>query len=535
MDLLGNLGHLLLAYPWAAALVAAAAIGGVVYYFYKTTIDFWLMDAWYCTPLVGRTAQLARRVSPAADQAYKGWLQSEVTLGSDYASHVHSMSPKAFREYRTYLGRAGDGGRRPLPGWMMAVLVVLVAAEAYGISYLIAGGLARNMSENARVIGTGAIVIVVCIGLVWLTHAAGKNLYRNLLVDGNVNKWDEAMNAGDGSDLAAQRERLPLETHAGITIEDGHLDDDHPDYSQCLNRVGNKTTWFVFWIALALILIFGGFQVALRVNDSLQKLTRDTIGISAGDSAQTSSPIPNFGDPQAPALPAVIADPDKRADGRANDEEKSTEVMGGWLTSLALAFIYLMTQVTSIYAGYSFGFAGEYSEEAYRETHGCQVYETYLKEERRLKGIAERRMQTLHQRMRDKARNRNITFGGDFYRFLLIHEPRTVTHRDHASPQPAAARPAKPQGIQDHLARMESMSTDEMKTYLMGLPEDQFNQVRPHVPAMLAARATRAKRGDDLEILFPSEPSPVDPRGRAVDQMLAADGGGGLGTVPVGP
>lgn len=555
MDILGNLGHLIMAFPYYAAVVGVSVVFAIIYRVYKTSIDFWAMDAWYSTPVIGRLAQLSRRVAPAAGQDFKGWLQSEVTLGSDYANYIHGQSPKTFRQYRTYLGRAGDGGRKPLPGWLVAVLLVLVAAEAYGISYLIAGGLARNMSENARIIGTGAIVIVVCIGLVLLTHAAGKHLYRNLLVSRTVKKWSEATTNAELADGAVARENSPFETHAGITVEEGHLDDKDPDYSQCINRVGSKTTWFVVWIALAIILIFGGLQVALRVNDSLQKLTRDTIGLSTDAAVQgvPSSPIPDFGDPQATAQPAILSAPDQLANRRAAEEMKSTETQGGWLTSLALAFIYLMTQLTSIYAGYSYGFGGEYSEEAYRETHGCQVFETYQQAERKLKGLADRRMQSLHQRIRDRAANRNIALNGDFYRFLAIHERRAARHREEseaetvsdeavspsapnaASPSPLAGKtPARPVtdaaqpvvtdtgGVQQHLDRMEPMSKEEIKTYMLALSPEEYDKVRPHLPALMAARADKARRGSDMDGLLSGPEKTPEARSLDLDEALNA-------------
>src|ERR1035438_623422 len=97
MGALGDLGLLILAYwPWVLAGVVAI-IGAIVYVLNKEFLDFWWLNAKYGFPVVGKLTRLSRRVAPAGNE-YDGWLQSEVTLGTDYKQHIKFLSEAEFKK-----------------------------------------------------------------------------------------------------------------------------------------------------------------------------------------------------------------------------------------------------------------------------------------------------------------------------------------------------------------------------------------------------------------------------------------------------
>jgi hypothetical protein len=489
MGAIAELGLLIIAYwQWVAVLIVGVIIF-VAYAMNRALVNFWLMNAWYGVPLVGKLASLSRRVSPASDVEYRGWLQSEVTLGTDYKNHIHYLPQSAFNLFRTHLSRSEDASRRPMPLWLLGILIILVAAEGFGFSYLVAGGFAHDMSENARMVGTVAIVVVLCIVLVMMTHAAGHHLYRNLLIQQCEKRWDESGRKAD------------LQPNPNIDIGNTHDDDGQPAYSQCVNRIGTQRTWWVVYTVAAVILIFAVVQVALRVNDSLMALTRDTVGVTT-ESDQPQ--VPNF---DAAPMPDVIAKPQAQADHEADKELRHLRSDSGWLTSLALAFIYLITQATSIYAGYKYGFAGgKRSETAYEETRGAPIYTTYMKRVESWIEIAERRMAALHQRIRDNANNHNVEFGGSFITFLekqggrldrlaKISEesPYRGSVRSHVKAVPTSASDDEG-SVAESYEKLRSMNPSERSRFYGSLSEADYDALK-HYAANLKARASQR---DDL-------------------------------------
>lgn len=487
MGIIAELGLLIIVYWQVALAIVLGTILFVAYVMNRAFVNFWLMNAWYGIPLVGRLAQLSRRVSPASDVEYRDWLQSEVTLGTDYKNHIHYLPQSAFDLFRIHLTRSEDASQRPMPLWLLGILIVLVAAEGFGFSYLVAGGFAHDMSENARMVGTVAIVIVLCIVLVMMTHAAGHHLRRNLLIRQCEKRWDES------------GRKVDLQTHQNIDIQNTHDDDGEPAYSQCVNRIGTQKTWWIVYTVAAVILIFAVVQVALRVNDSLMSLTRDTVGVTS-----TSSDEPQIPDFNSAPMPDVITKPQALADQEANKELRHLQTDSGWLTSLALAFIYLITQATSIYAGYKYGFAGgKNSETAYTETRGAPIYTTYMNRVESWIEIAERRMAELHQRIRDNANNRNVQFGGSFIAFLekqggrmdrLAKISENSHYRGAATPRGSNSGP-KASDSDDSVAKryenLKSMSASERAAFYGSLSEQDYTELKLYATALKSKAAQR--------------------------------------------
>ena len=82
-------------------------------------------------------------------------------------------------------------------------------------------------------------------------------------------------------------------------------------------------------------------------------------------------------------------------EGTATASEETAALTGFFL----LATIFVVTQLVSIGVGYSYGFGGRQSKEAFGETHGCADFETFFRPVRRRMSNADLRLTTLHRLM----------------------------------------------------------------------------------------------------------------------------------------
>jgi len=71
-----------------------------------------------------------------------------------------------------------------------------VIAEGLGFSYLLGSWMAMEGSESTRQLLMYAIVFVLCVILMLVTHAAGHQLYRSNLLSGCDKEWRSAGQPG---------------------------------------------------------------------------------------------------------------------------------------------------------------------------------------------------------------------------------------------------------------------------------------------------------------------------------------------------
>jgi len=122
-----------LAAQYATLIYLALAVGLLVaiYMAFRLQINFLWLNFWYSIPVLGKLARLARNTSRGS---IAGWLRAEETLCGDYRKYIMAIAESEFRKRLNYLRKAEDLGRKPLPGWMIVVLIVLLIAEGLGFA-----------------------------------------------------------------------------------------------------------------------------------------------------------------------------------------------------------------------------------------------------------------------------------------------------------------------------------------------------------------------------------------------------------------
>ena len=360
--------------------------------------SFVLTDLTYTFPLIGKIARFSRDFS----EREPGWLNVEYTLCRDYARHVSSLSKAEFDNNYEYLRKAYDHGRQPLPMWALGVLIILIAMEGLGFSYLLGALINPEASEYVRNWLMFGVVAVLAAILVWVMHSAGHQLYRTNLLRGCFREFQ----AGSREGKPEAKEFASRITALGEDQSIDEVDDDGsriPEYVQCANRVITKPgdiggySWL--WLAILLMAIFAIGSTLLRY-ETMQE---------AETAAPSFAGMFQVGDPDA-AAPA----------GPVDSMARRIANMTGFTM---LAVIFVVTQLVGMGVGYWYGFASKQGKEAHQATGGAGDYKAYFAPiERRMK-IAKLRLQTLQWRL-EKRSTRPMTFDKDFYHFIDLETER---------------------------------------------------------------------------------------------------------------
>jgi hypothetical protein len=103
---------------------------------------------------------------------------AEASLCSTYIDKLPKVDPGVFVRASEYLKITHQNGRSPMSAFMLAALILLTIAEAAGTGMLIAPFVASEITGNQMVWIGYVIATVMAVGLLGLTHFAGKEVYK---------------------------------------------------------------------------------------------------------------------------------------------------------------------------------------------------------------------------------------------------------------------------------------------------------------------------------------------------------------------
>lgn len=435
---------------YASFIYAALALGLslAIYFAFRYQINFWWLNFSYSIPWLGKLARLSKDTTRSSNP---GWLRAEETLCGDYRKHIMTTSEADFRKRLIYLNKAQDLGRHPLPGWMVAVLAVLLVAEGLGFSYLLGTWMAREGSANVHTLLMLAIVFVICTIMLFLTHAAGHQLYRTGLVKRCDKEWRD--NGQDGNFKSVE-----------VKLEDDQaIDDQAKPFTQAVNRVGSTGGYAMVGIAVAAILAIATISTWMRVSHLNQEMIQQTAAQPKSTAAE--------GNPFAAGnLPAELAKPQQEADMKARAESLSNEKSEGLAAFIMLAVIFVVTQIVGIYAGYKYGFAGRESKQAYTGTRGYSMYDDYMDRFEPMIQVGQAKMQTLQRNLGSMAGNTKLNLHKTFDDYIRETEARRIGRRRanaNISAPSAAPTPTAPLTLEDVIQQMAQITSQDGKSAYM--------------------------------------------------------------------
>lgn len=462
----------------------------LIAYIYRRQLGFLLMDWRYTFPYFGKIARLS---NDATHSAKEGWTNAEKTLCSDYKKHIAVIREPEFERGITYLKKSDDLGRSTMPGWAIVFFVGLIAMEGLGFSYLLGTWLAMDGSANIHMILMIAIVFVICAITAVTTHAGGHQLYKFNL----VTKCFKLFKAEGVSNRFGTK---------NIALNDNQsMDDADPEYIQCVNRVDTGKSLAALYLAAFVIVIIATLSTYMR----WENLKGNLVKQSAAQSQAVDS-----GNPFAagvPDLPQAVTASQKTADDKANNDVRNATEGEGLAAFAMLGFIFVVTQIVGIGAGYKYGFAGKESKSAFKSTGGFSTYDEYLTFYEPRMHLAEARLQALQQRMEEHSHHKN-SFSMTFADYLdTLGRPSASRDAFRSSQQPREMEPRPIAPTAQATASAESILTvgqalsviDGMadkgakKDYMLTLPESLANQVKL---AIKQRKDQAAKRQADAEL-----------------------------------
>lgn len=480
-------------------VILASTISTLIFFYWMIRTHYLWMDVWYSLPVIGTISRSSKDTTRyARDNA---WTNSERSLCHDYKQFFQLPTQDKFDQNIRYLQKSHDLGRSPLQVWFVGLLAMLVIAEGLGFSYLLGTWMAMEGSESTRQLLMFAIVFVLCVILMLVTHAAGHQLYRSNLLVGCNKEW---RGAGQPGELA---ENVSLNM-------DQRCDDGMPSYRQCASRVagagGGEPSYSMVIIAGIVIAVIATASTWMRYQHLEAATIKETANL-----LQSVAPA-DAGNPFATGLPTEVTQVQSEADKKALKESGAATTSEGLAAFVMLGFIFVVTQIVGIFAGYKYGFAGKESKEAYRLTHGLSTYDGLMLRIDPIIQVARASLQRLQQKMTERHIGTGLKLGKTFDEYLMepnnlgasLSKASDISSPTINTPQMVAAQPnpvveqkisAAIPNIADHVAKVEAMGPGEdRQNYLASLTTDVLGAVQQMRKANKEAGAEDAKRRAEL-------------------------------------
>ena len=290
-----------------------------------------------------------------------GWFSFERLLCHDF-TRPYIKSQKDLDRYdkaQSYLRKAHELGRRPMPIWLKSLLSVLVFTEAAVFAMVLSEFGLESVTPHQQPYYAALIGLVLAIVLMLSTHLAGAEWHQNDLIEKAGDMGRETLRGGNSQSVSA------LSTNTKISIAQDHLDDDAPIYLQMLNRLDTnysltpKWAWTKGTLIFIAALMVLSFIVRLSVTDLVEP-------------AYASEPN---------SLAALSMDgmddlfPDAPASTGPSDSWSAT---GKLSTLIIFTMIFLGIQGISIYLARAYGFASLEGRRAYEVIRKFQTREEFI-------------------------------------------------------------------------------------------------------------------------------------------------------------
>lgn len=494
-----------LAWSLVSVLAAVAVIASM-----WEKVRWWWMNTWMSFPVIGKIARYSKDTNRA--HGHENWLKSERALCMEYKQFVRVISEHDFNEKVEYLVLAGDNGRGLMPGALWPLIMLMVFVEAMGFSYVLAGFTIPGASENVQQYGAYGIAFLISGLLIFLTHYAGQELYRNSKINEARSEWQQA-----GRQRELKSGTVPLSKPQDI-------DQAYPDYTRRINRIGSSIASYKMSVGTAIfvaVIAIGATYVRGQVLEKM--VAEETIAQTSAIESNTSG----FSDGLDMAeikLPEADQASDNSAQIKAVNDNASNDIKGGWGTFIILAFIFAGLQALGVFFGFKWGFAGQNSEQAYRSIGSGKFgsYEEILHYYNRVADVAQSKLEALQQRVMEhiaREGTSNIQTGKHTFReFMQSEREAQAKDREHqlkpkAAPmQPATSAQIVTETIDEAAAltldaamsQINSLaSKEDKKSYISTLPDSLRVEVMHALKsAKDEEKARAAKLNEELDGLL---------------------------------
>jgi hypothetical protein len=404
-------------------------------------LKFWLLTFWYNFSFIGRMARISKDID-GFDENHK-WFYSEERLCGDYYHYYAKVDKdgEAYEEAKAYLYSSGELGRKPTPTLIWIMIFLLVAIEAMGFAYVLAGFTIPGASEATQQKGAIGVALMLAIILVWLTHMTGEELHKNSLIK-KIRRWYK----NDNKEGTNKRDLRP-ESRV-ITLDNTNDDADAPTYVRMLNRVDvNEKVTPVYTktfltIVFVIVVAFGATYIrGLVLNEDISLAHQDASSSIFGASSATDSAddinglFADTGDNKAvdAEVDSLFGD-DTSTEATATKGESiedETKRKGSWATFVILGVMFVFIQILGVFFGIHWGFAGRESMIAYESLKGFSSKKEFLNYYSTAKTTIARLAQRQLQKLQHKMNIINDEIGTDAETSVLLKNNKDRTFNEY--------------------------------------------------------------------------------------------------------
>lgn len=353
----------------AVLLAFAAVTGTTMAYKFLSGFRFWFFDIWADLPVVGMVARRVSMRNPTSENANARLNE----LYRAYRLHMpRPISEIEFQRIRDYLFYAGDSRSKPTPPAAWLLLLLLICAESYAVSFILGLSLSGDMSQNRASVVAAGLAFVLGFVLLVIAHKAGHQMRRtHALREANPSAIDQRSPLPQGEKPVRDLCQL-VKLDEDQSADEGLL----RDYSsqRLINRVGRTEndhgSYILPLLFIAAVVMLGIGQFELR---QLQAINL------AGPASQSPE----------------------------------------WANGL-FVMIFFLTQGLALLFGYQYGFIGQQSADGYRTVGGRTSYSEYRNEMDPMIERANESLDSLRSKLLTNYRNvesiENLNFVGRFKR-----------------------------------------------------------------------------------------------------------------------
>lgn len=352
---------------WSLPALIAALLA-IFFVWKRYTDDLWWTDFWVCLPLLGKMRRWKRQthgIENPQSWSDAGLPPAEESLCSTYIDKLPKTDSEVFARSVEYLKITHQNGRSPMSSVMMGALVLLTVAEAAGTGMLIAPFVASEITGNQMVWIGYVIATVMAAGLLGLTHAAGKEVYKWSAIRKAIGSVSETVEGYTGEKINSGDDQS-IDKHASAKVRFG---------SRVLDGAHDRGSLFVPAIAVVLLLVLLTGITWMRIKGIQIDMTHRAADQASSGAGNPFASVPGLG--ASMPLPDSVVDASRatqtKVDAELNDELFSQGIAG----AIVLAIIYLITQALGFFQAFSSTFIGD-GKNAYRQTHGHTSFQSYF-------------------------------------------------------------------------------------------------------------------------------------------------------------
>lgn len=334
------------------------------------------------------------RHGPERSGKFAGWFEDETKICRQFGDQIDALALKDTARYPAveleYLKIVDELGARPKPLWVLLIIVVMMVAEAYGLSILLAGYLNDTGTASQDNVLALFLSVLFSVVLLFLAVHIGAQAYKQRYAR---RVWKQSENQQIKREIHSfDGKSVVINQSLGLSAEDNKADGRQGQPTRMANRSkyvadimaetiggkkGNNVEAYTsgFKIYVAAMTLLGILILVFRISAISDNFGKELVRAQQVASADTSTSV------TASGRPKIVEQANDTAGQSITQESlertKSTKIIG----TLFYVLLFWLVQTLAVLLSSWYGFASDNGLAAYekirtfRQAHGAGALE----------------------------------------------------------------------------------------------------------------------------------------------------------------